>query len=251
LKAVGLITAICLGMALLYASMDFPPWADPQSPASVHLSPHYIEEAINETSVPNIVTAVLADYRGFDTMFETAVIFAAGIAVLLILRKFTKDDEESYLPELSDEVEPDIIVQTITRIIVPFTQLFALYVIAHGHHSPGGGFQGGVILGASFILLAISFSLKEMLQRFSERKDILLGGLGLLVYSGIGILCVILGENFLNYKALHFIIPGATSVTARSHGILGVEIGVALAVMAIMVAIYSNISSDGKYDKGL
>ena len=231
--------------------MDFPPWADPQSPASVHLSPHYIEKAIEETGAPNIVTAVLADYRGYDTMFETAVIFAAGIAVLLILRKFNKEEDEIYLPELSEEAEPDIIVQTITRIIVPFTQLFALYVVAHGHYSPGGGFQGGVILGASYILFAISFSLKDMLQRLSERRDILLGGIGLLIYSGIGIISVFLGENFLNYKVLSSILPDTSEVMAHSHGILGVEIGVALAVMAIMIAIYSNLSSDGKYDKGL
>jgi multicomponent Na+:H+ antiporter subunit B len=251
LKAIGLIAVISLGMALLYATMDFPPWADPQSPASLHVSPHYIQETIEETDVLNMVTSVLADYRGFDTMFETAVIFTAGIAVLLILRKFPKNKKETVLPELSEEVKPDIIIQTVSRITVPFIQIFALYVIAHGHHSPGGGFQGGVILGASFILLAISFNLKAMLERITERKDILLGGIGLLIYSGIGTLCVILGANFLNYKVLHYIIPGASFVEARSNGILGVEIGVAIAVMAIMIAIYANLSSDGKYDKGL
>ncbi len=251
MKAIGLITVFSLGMALFYATIDFPPWADPQSPASLHVSPHYIQETMKETDVSNVVTSVLADYRGFDTMFETSVIFTAGIAVILILRKYSKKEDEKFLPEVSEEAEPDIIIQTVTRIIVPFIQLFALYVIAHGHHSPGGGFQGGVILGASFILLAISFNLKAMLRRISERKDILLGGIGLLIYSGIGALCVLLGANFLNYKVLHLIIPEASQVEARSYGILGVEIGVAIAVMAIMIAIYANLSSDGKYDKGL
>jgi multicomponent Na+:H+ antiporter subunit B len=86
LKIIGLIVAVLTGGLLVYASGDFPAWSDPASPASTHLSPHFIEKAVEETSVPNIVTAVLADYRGFDTMFETAVIFSAGVAVFLLLR---------------------------------------------------------------------------------------------------------------------------------------------------------------------
>jgi multicomponent Na+:H+ antiporter subunit B len=66
---------------------DFPKWADPNQPASTHVSPRYIEHALDETAVPNLVTAVLADYRSYDTMFETAVIFTAGIAVILLLRR--------------------------------------------------------------------------------------------------------------------------------------------------------------------
>ncbi len=92
LKIFGLLAVTVIGIMLLYAVGDFPDWADPASPASLHLSPHYITETIEETSVPNIVTSVLADYRGFDTMFETTVILAAGLAVLIILRRYRKKD---------------------------------------------------------------------------------------------------------------------------------------------------------------
>ena len=78
MKIIGFIVVISTGLLLLYAESDFPDWADPSSPASVHVSPHYITESVEETSVPNIVTAVLADYRSYDTMFETVVVFAAG-----------------------------------------------------------------------------------------------------------------------------------------------------------------------------
>ena len=78
MKAVGLILVVILGSLLIYCSLDFPLWGDPQSPANTHVSPYYIEQTIEDTSVPNIVTAVLADYRGYDTMFETIVIFTAG-----------------------------------------------------------------------------------------------------------------------------------------------------------------------------
>lgn len=85
MKIAGLLLSVMLLGALWIGVTDFPPWGDPGQPASVHVSPRYIERAVEETGVPNIVTAVLADYRGYDTMFETVVIFAAGVAVMMLL----------------------------------------------------------------------------------------------------------------------------------------------------------------------
>ena len=275
MKVLGLIIAILTGGLLIYATVDFPAWADPASPASMHVSPHYIEKTIEETSVPNIVTAVLADYRGYDTMFETAVIFTAGVACFLLLRIFLRDapEERLYrhvltgvtirikkggrLPD-SDDFDRidtlwtphDLIIKTISRLLIPFIQLFGLYVIAHGHHSPGGGFQGGVILGASIILLAISYDLRTALRRIREKVDAILCAVGVFIYAGTGALCLLLGFNFLDYSALASILH-VDPVTARSHGILIVEIGVGITVMATMIWIYKNLASTGKYDEGL
>ena len=251
-KAVGLTAALLTGLVLVIAEKDFPDFASPFSPASLHLSPYYITQTLHDTNVPNIVTSVLADYRGFDTMFETAVIFTAGLAVIAILRRIKKADKV----ELPDRVVisdgyPDTIIRFVTRQLVPFIQLFALYVVAHGHHSPGGGFQGGVILGASFILLAISYDFKIVMGIMSEKMNILLGNIGVLIYAGIGFLCLLLGANFLDYSMLSKVLPATDKIMARSHGMLGIEIGVAIAVMAIVVSIYLNIVSHGKYDKGL
>lgn len=79
---------------LVYAERDLPDRGDPQSPASIHVSPRYIEQALHETKTPNIVTAVLADYRGYDTLGETVVILTAGLAVILILSR-GKDRKQS------------------------------------------------------------------------------------------------------------------------------------------------------------
>jgi multicomponent Na+:H+ antiporter subunit B len=87
LKAFALIATLITGALLLYGTKDFAAWGDPASPASQHLSPFYIEKAVEQTHVPNIVTAVLGDYRGYDTMFETVVIFCAGMAVVSVLRR--------------------------------------------------------------------------------------------------------------------------------------------------------------------
>ncbi len=86
-KLMGILIATIALIALLHGVEDLPKWADPNQPASVHVSPRYIERAVEETGVSNVVTAVLADYRGYDTLFETAVIFTAGVAVLMLLRR--------------------------------------------------------------------------------------------------------------------------------------------------------------------
>jgi multicomponent Na+:H+ antiporter subunit B len=143
----------------------------------------------------------------------------------------------------------DVIIQTICRLLVPPIQLFALYVIAHGHYSPGGGFQGGCILAASFILLVIAYDLKEAKKRMSEKSNIVYCCVGVLIYSGIGILCMVLGSNFLDYGILQTILPVEKTSAARSLGILGVEIGVGIAVMAVMVSIFMNIASGGEHEE--
>jgi multicomponent Na+:H+ antiporter subunit B len=251
LKVLGFIAVFVTGVLLIVAVQDFPAFGDPQSPAGTHLSPHYIARAEEETLVPNMVTAVLADYRGFDTMFETAVVFTAAIAVLLILRRTRRQGEHLPVDRADELIRVDVISRTVARLLIPFIQLFALYVVMHGHHSPGGGFQGGVMLGAGFILLAITYDLRTCLKRMNERKTFVLACVGVLIYAGIGAVCIVLGANFLDYDGLGVLLPAGEKAMARSHGMLGIEIGVAIAVMASMVAIYATLASRGKYDKGL
>ena len=74
---------------MLYAASDLPGFGDPNSPASVHISPTYLEQSYQDTLTPNVVTSVLMDYRSLDTMIETVVIFSAGIACALLLRRDT------------------------------------------------------------------------------------------------------------------------------------------------------------------
>ncbi len=83
----ALLISFFVGAILIYSTWQFPALGDPYQPASVHVSPRYIEKTLEETKVPNAVTTVLADYRGYDTMFETSVIFTAGVAVMMLLRR--------------------------------------------------------------------------------------------------------------------------------------------------------------------
>jgi multicomponent Na+:H+ antiporter subunit B len=80
--------AVCLtGGLLIFGTVDMPDWGDLRSPANLRVSPRYIEKTVEETAVPNMVTSVLADYRGYDTLGETTVIFTAGIACILLIRR--------------------------------------------------------------------------------------------------------------------------------------------------------------------
>ena len=87
MKTLSLIVVIITGAILIYGTLDMPGWGDPNSPASLHVSPQYITKAMEETATPNMVTSVLADYRGYDTLGETTVIFSSGMACMLLLRK--------------------------------------------------------------------------------------------------------------------------------------------------------------------
>jgi multicomponent Na+:H+ antiporter subunit B len=84
---IALLGLPLLGLLLLYAAEDFPRFANPESQPNVHISPEYLKNSLKETNTPNVVTAVLMDYRAFDTLIETAVIFTAGIACALVLRR--------------------------------------------------------------------------------------------------------------------------------------------------------------------
>ncbi len=139
----------------------------------------------------------------------------------------------------------DIIVKTLARLLVPFIVVYALYVVMHGHYSPGGGFQGGVILAASIVLLVISHGLEQTKKRMSEKVAGVISSIGVFIYGGIGVLCLILGGNYLDYGKLSRVL-GVVPAKARSLGILGVEIGVALAVMAVMCTIFFAIFTVGE-----
>lgn len=127
-----------------------------------------------------------------------------------------------------------IIIRTLSRLLVPWIQLFALYVIMHGHSSPGGGFQGGVILAASFILMSIAYGIEEVKRRFPIKTLIVFTSLGVFIYGGIGLVCLLLGANFLDYGILPVVEP-------RGMGMLGIEIGVGITVMAALISIFYDL----------
>jgi len=87
-----LAIALVIVAALVYGTLGLPAFSDPLAPIHVHVVPRYLNEALKETGVPNVVTAVLASYRGYDTLGETAVVFTAGIGVIALLRRVRRGE---------------------------------------------------------------------------------------------------------------------------------------------------------------
>ena len=138
------------------------------------------------------------------------------------------------------------IILTVSCAISPFIMVFGLYVIFHGHYSPGGGFQGGTLLAAALLLIRLAAGFDIAQLQFKRVLGTPLGSIGVLIYFGTGFLAMISGGEFLDYGFLPF--AGITGAGLRSLGILMVEIGVGLAVMAILVAIYDDLLEGYPHD---
>ncbi len=136
----------------------------------------------------------------------------------------------------------NVVIRTVSRLSVPFIQVFALYVIVHGAVGAGGGFQGGVVFAASFIMMFIAFGLSGVEKRLGKKWLMIYSVIGVAIYAGIGFLCLAAGGNYLEYGA----VESALGV-AHLHGYLidVVEMGIGITVMAVMVSIISDISDRG------
>ncbi|MBO1225520.1 MAG: Na(+)/H(+) antiporter subunit B [Candidatus Scalindua sediminis] len=135
---------------------------------------------------------------------------------------------------MQEFIKEQIIVRTVSKFFTPFIQLYAFYVIAHGDLGPGGGFQGGVILGASMILYVIAFGMDEGRKRVSQKISDIFVSTGVLIYAGIGLLCILAGGAYLEYAEL----PLGSHHLASHLGIYGIEIGVGITVAFVMITIF-------------
>ncbi len=99
-----LVVCVATGAALIYGTLDMPHYGDPQAPVHQHVAPRYLTESISEVGMPNIVTSVLASYRGFDTLGEVTVVFTALVGVLILLAgRRRREDHEPTLEELEEQ----------------------------------------------------------------------------------------------------------------------------------------------------
>lgn len=138
------------------------------------------------------------------------------------------------------------VVLMVSRALARLIQLFGAYVVFHGHYSPGGGFQGGALMAAGFILLRITEGVPVSQKEFPGWAAMPLAAVGALVFAGTGILPMLTGGNYLDYGA--FPVPGVGVEMVRYYGILIVEIGIALAVTTTLVSIYDTLMEGGKDD---
>ncbi|WP_034327798.1 MnhB domain-containing protein [Alkaliphilus transvaalensis] len=134
----------------------------------------------------------------------------------------------------------DLIVKTITRLIVPFIQLYGIFIILHGHISPGGGFSGGAILGSSIILFTLSYGLERASKKVPHKISAILESAGILWYIFIGLIGIALGGTFLaNQDSGFFMGEAGRILSAGMIPLLTVAIGIKVA--STMVTLFHTI----------
>ena len=234
--AMAAAVAMGVGLVFLVGVQGLPPFAASDSVMQNHVAGTYIENCLKDMHTPNVVTAILADYRGFDTLIETAVIFTAALACLLVLGGMPLSKAGSHIMH---HVFDSVILRTLMTPILAATQLYAVYVVLHGHYSPGGGFQGGVLLAASFIMPLLVDNPIRPYPHLTKRGAIALGAIGVLIYAAFAAAPLLRDGMVLDYAALG--LGGGDAAQQRSLGILGIEIGVMLAVAGAMVSIFYSL----------
>ena len=126
------------------------------------------------------------------------------------------------------------ILRVVTKLLVPYILLFALYVQFHGDYGPGGGFQAGVIFAAGIILYGLVFGLRAARHVALPAVTEIAISVGVLVFAGTGVVSMLCGGNFLDYSALDHHHPSH----GQHLGILVVELGVGITVAAVMISIF-------------
>ncbi len=236
----AVIAVAAAGGTLVYASQDLPAFGSPDSPVQTHpLTEVYLQNSQVDIGIPNVVTDVLASYRGLDTLGELIVVLTAGLTVLSLLGS---------LPPPADCKPPGRfhladyrVVRIVAGMLMPFILLFALYVLFHGDYGPGGGFQAGVIFASGFVLYGLVFGLDRAQQVVPPRVLWIMVSIGPLVYAGVGFTTMLLGGAFLDYDML-----GAGHPESGQHlGILLVESAIGLTVSAVMMTIFFGFASRG------
>jgi multicomponent Na+:H+ antiporter subunit B len=156
MKPAALLLVVVVTIPLLIAMAGLPPHGGLDARVHTHVGARYLERGVAETGMHNMVTAVLLNYRGFDTFVEVVVIFTALVAVLALPRGTNAAAEtEAASAAAAPTVPVSPVVSFVVRLLAPFLALFALAMLFRGHVTPGGGFQAAAVFGAVFVALML------------------------------------------------------------------------------------------------
>ena len=152
------------------------------------VSAYYLDKSPNELKVANTITAVVVNFRGFDTLGEVTVLFLAATGIASILYRKEDEEEEERLA-----IDSSSLVKTGAKILFPLIILLGIYVFVHGHLTPGGGFQGGAIIATGFLLMLMTY------KRFNTNHNVMvwLESIAGLAFVGIGLFGLFKYGSFL------------------------------------------------------
>ncbi len=221
-----LVMLILFGLMILPLLTGVPP-ATGLNP----LAAKYVQDGPQELGAANLVTAIVVTYRGLDTLGEVAVLFIATAGVGFLLRR-KKEHAESGTKRPASEI-----LQTGTAFLMPLIFLFGVYIFVHGHLTPGGGFQGGVVIASGVLLLMLANTSARINQTLLHFVESLSGAF----YVGIGILGLVLAAGFLDNRFLplgHFGTLCSAGAIPVIYSLIGLKVG------SELVGILENMRGD-------
>ena len=247
---VAVVSCIALIGMLLFLVGNMPHYGE-ENPRTVEVVERYVEKGLEETGAVNIVAGMILDYRAFDTLGESHVLFTALICVMILLRQDRKNmtsDVDSYATLKNDEYfDPsrDVIMRSVGALLGSCIFIYGFYILMNGQNSPGGGFSGGAVMGSGLIIFSASYGMRNVDRYFSLKLFSTLTFTALAFYSFAKGYVFFTGANGLENH-----IPKGTPGALLSGGlILPLDIAVGLVVACTMFGFYSlfrrgNIGSD-------
>lgn len=239
-KIISIFFCLFLIALLLITVSYLPATGISDKPVNNEVAARYIESGLEETGAVNIVSGMILDYRAFDTLGESHVLFVATITVLILLRLDKKSTKEQQNDRLY-EPKNDSILQLGATVLVPIIIIFGIYVILNGHLGPGGGFSGGAIIGAGLVLYLNAFGFAKTERFFTEKTY------KWVCFFSLSFYCLAKSYSFFTgANHLHSIIPKGTPGAILSSGlILPLNIAVGLVVACTIYAFYAMFRKGG------
>lgn len=231
------LTVLVLGLTiilfLLRSVCALPAFGSDSAPTAVGEPTYrYVNKGLEETGAVNIVAGVIFDYRAFDTLGESHVLFTATVAVFILLIGMEQPRENDASRAI---LQGDPLLGMTAKVLIPLVMLFGIYVILNGHLGPGGGFSGGAIIGGSLILYSLAFG-REKIKRLlplSRYRRIVLGALSFYSLAKCYLFCC--GAN-----GLETVFTAGTPGAIFSAGlILPLNIAVGIVVALTMYGLFS------------
>ena len=222
---VAVVISLIMVIILCVSIVTFPTYGSVTNPTNNEVVERYVGSAHEETGAENVIAGMILNYRGFDTFGESCVLFLAVCSVMQLL--WATDDKIKAEGEKSKrEAKPDLILSTCGKLIVPFVLVFGVCILFNGHISPGGGFSGGSVLGASVILFAVSYGSKATGRFFTKTVFNIIRITGLMIYAVMFGVYIYQGANGIESELAHYIV-------------LVIDLAVGLVVMSTMYGFYS------------
>ncbi|MCR5447983.1 MAG: hypothetical protein K6F23_01185 [Solobacterium sp.] len=246
-RKVYVVFSICICVALIsimmIATIQMPPFGEVDVPTNNEVSEKYIEDGLTDTGSANIVAGMILDYRAFDTLGESTVLFIAVNAVIILLKRDPdnpdlSEEAQDRREELIAQSKPNVILKIMASVLIPFILLYGAYVVLNGHISPGGGFSGGAIMGGALILFASSYGFKKVSTFFNFKTFTGITSTALLVYACSKAYSFFTGANHLE----SFIPKGIPGAILSGGLILPLNICVGMIVACTMYGFYSLFS---------